>query len=106
MDEVGGTDGSVMMRNDGQLLVARSQAVYFYNVEGRGACFAFNEQHHHLAWTGKNLVVVHDTVLSNGVSNSEVKILDLNNKLEVGKEIVSNVRHVFCAWSMVFIVQG
>lgn len=58
LDENGAVEGAVLVRNDGQLLVARPQALYFYTVEGRGACFAFNEQHHHLAWTGRDLVVV------------------------------------------------
>jgi len=47
-----------MLDKDGQLLVSRPQAIYFYNVEGRGACFAFQEDHHHMASTGQNLVVV------------------------------------------------
>lgn len=58
LDETGAGDGGILIGDDGQLLVARPQALYFYTVEGRGACFAFNEQHHHLAWAGRNLVVV------------------------------------------------
>lgn len=58
MDESGAEDHCVMMKEDGQLIVSRPQALYFYNIEGRGACFAFNEDHHHLASTGQNLVVV------------------------------------------------
>ena len=58
LDEVGAEDHSVMMEENGELLVSRPQATYFYNIEGRGACFAFNEDHHHMASTGRNLVVV------------------------------------------------
>lgn len=52
------------MEDDGQLVISRPQAIYFYNIEGRGACFAFNENHHHLASTGRNLIVVRHVILT------------------------------------------
>lgn len=58
LDEAGASEGSTFVKENGQLLVARPQALYFYTVEGRGACFAFNEHHHHLSWIGQNLAVV------------------------------------------------
>eukprot|EP00210_Caulerpa_lentillifera_P001572 g1510.t1 len=106
LEETGADDNCVLMGDDGQLVVSRPQAIYFYNIEGRGACFAFNEAHHHLASTGRNLIVVHNTELETGVVLDNLKIFDLSNKLIVGERGVSNVRHVICAWGRILLVQG
>lgn len=49
---------------------------------------------------------MHETVLPNGASSSEVKFFDLGNKLVIGQKPASNVKHIISVWDMVIVVQG
>ena len=41
LDEMGAERGATALDSDGQLVVARPEAVYFYTLDGRGPCFVF-----------------------------------------------------------------
>lgn len=41
LDEMGAERGATALDSDGQLVVARPEAVYFYTPDGRGPCFVF-----------------------------------------------------------------
>ena len=41
LDEAGAAPGCSTLDSEGELVVGRSEAVYFYSPDGRGPCFVF-----------------------------------------------------------------
>lgn len=42
LDELGAVSGCACINNKNQFVVARSEAVYLYTMDGRGPCFVFD----------------------------------------------------------------
>lgn len=42
LDEMGAEAGCTTMNQEGELVVARPEAVYLYTLDGRGPCFVFD----------------------------------------------------------------
>ncbi|KAF2073113.1 hypothetical protein CYY_005582 [Polysphondylium violaceum] len=58
IDDEGGDIGSFIMSDDGSPIIARSDAIYFYTVEGRGPCFGFPGTKTKILWFRSYLVVI------------------------------------------------
>ena len=41
LDEIGADSGSTTVNPQGELVVARPEAIYLYSTDGRGPCFVF-----------------------------------------------------------------
>eukprot|EP00873_Tetraselmis_striata_P041163 jgi/Tetstr1/461427/TSEL_006537.t2 len=57
-DEGVASNNCCCLSPEGKLVVGRTQAVFFYELDGRGACFVFQGEKHHLRWLRHYLVVV------------------------------------------------
>mmetsp|Transcript_24 Transcript_24/g.67 ORF Transcript_24/g.67 Transcript_24/m.67 type:complete len:963 (-) Transcript_24:145-3033(-) len=114
-DGVAGDD-CCCLSPQGELVVGRTQAVYFYHAEGRGACFVFQGEKKHLKYLRHYLVVASGPAaaaskgLAAGIgagptSNQLVlHIQDLRNKLCAAKVEVPPVRHLAVEWGVVTAV--
>jgi hypothetical protein len=71
-------------------VVGRPEAVYFYEVDGRGPCWAFEGSKQVVAWFRGYLVVIN--------------IYDLKNKLIVYSISVGDVAHVLCEWGTIILL--
>ncbi|KAM9989103.1 hypothetical protein ACTFIY_005145 [Dictyostelium cf. discoideum] len=68
IDDEGGDIGSFLMSDDGSPIIARSDAIYFYNVDGRGPCFGFTGVKTKVLWFRSYLVVIgYDTNNTNAL---------------------------------------
>lgn len=48
LDEAGAAPGCSTLDSEGELVVGRPEAVYFYSPDGRGPCFVFEGDQHGL----------------------------------------------------------
>ena len=79
-----------------------AQAVYFYEVEGRGPCFAFDGDKKLLAWFRGYLIVVNQDA-QNPKFNSLI-IYDLKNKFIAYSENTSiAITHIVSEWGLIYI---
>ncbi|XP_064459798.1 vacuolar protein sorting-associated protein 11 homolog isoform X2 [Ornithodoros turicata] len=97
------------MKQDHQFVVGRQDAVYFYQPEGRGPCFAFEEEKVLLHWFRNYLVVVgKDTKhpLSSGQAPEKtiVSVYDIQNKFVAYSAPTPGVVDVFSEWGLLFIL--
>lgn len=92
----------------GELVVGCSDAVYLYNEEGRGACFAFaGAKQLLLSFRGYLLVVVGGGGGGGGGGHSgsaQLSVYDVANHLTAHAMKVTGVAHVLCDAAAVTIV--
>ncbi|WWC88408.1 uncharacterized protein L201_003319 [Kwoniella dendrophila CBS 6074] len=137
IDELGcGLGCAIMDWRRKEMIVARDEAIYLYNNEGRGACYAYEGPKSSIAIYQHNLIIISPpfypsansasatvrhyvskqsniTTSSNGVSNtstsdiSKVTVFDLQNKLiSYSGTYRDGVREVFCQWNGIFVFGG
>ena len=83
-------------------MVGRPEAVYFYEVDGRGPCWAFEGDKQFIAWfRGYLLVVSADPRKPN---KNDFNIYDLKNKFIAYSTSVGEVTHVLCEWGTVTLL--
>ena len=100
MDPHGCEQGCAIMSDDGDLVVGRQEAIYFYSPEGRGACLAFEGEKKLLSWFRNNLIVVG----SGNIQNlNSFNIYDMKNKLNAFSGSFQNVSHVLSEWGTIFV---
>jgi hypothetical protein len=58
LDDKGAEIGCVTQSDEGDLVIGRDEAVYFYLPDLAGACFGFEGKKQHLMWFRSYLVVV------------------------------------------------
>lgn len=86
---------------DQELIIGRSEAVYFYEVDGRGPCWAFEGEKKFIGWfRGYLLCVIADQ--RNG--KNTFNIYDLKNRLIAHSLVVKEVSHVLCEWGNIILV--
>ncbi|KAK3753540.1 hypothetical protein QZH41_018510 [Actinostola sp. cb2023] len=96
-----------------QIIVARNEALYFYQADGRGPCLAFEGDKKMITWLRGYLVVVsRDSKLQRpptGLSAETkvaniVTVYDIQNKFIAFTGTVSEVFDVLCEWGNLYIV--
>ncbi|GBG75387.1 hypothetical protein CBR_g20017 [Chara braunii] len=89
-----------------ELVLGRPEAVYFYEVEGKGPCWVFDGAKQCVAWFRGYLIVVASDARSPD-KRAALNIYDLKNKLIVFSVPIGVVEEVVMEWGMiVIIVQG
>lgn len=84
-----------------ELIIGRSEAVYFYEVDGRGPCWAFEGEKKFLGWfRGYLLCVIADQ--RNG--KNTFNVYDLKNRLIAHSIVVKEVTHMLCEWGNIILI--
>lgn len=84
-----------------ELIIGRPEAVYFYEVDGRGPCWAFEGEKKFLGWfRGYLLCVIADQRNGNYIFN----IYDLKNRLIAHSVVVKEVSHMLCEWGSIILI--
>lgn len=83
-------------------MVGRPEAVYFYEVDGRGPCWAFEGSKQFIAWFRGYLVVVSGDPRK--PNKNFLNIYDLKNKLIVYSNSVGDVAHILCEWGTIILL--
>lgn len=86
-----------------ELIIGRPEAVYFYEVDGRGPCWAFEGEKKFLGWfRGYLLCVIADQ--RNG--KNTFNIYDLKNHLIAHSLVVKEVSHMLCEWGNIILIMA
>lgn len=101
IDHIGCNNNAVTMSDHLELIIGRPEAVYFYEVDGRGPCWAFDGEKRFLGWfRGYLLCVIGDQRSSRNTFN----IYDLKNKLIAHSMVVGEVSHMLCEWGYIILI--
>ncbi|PPS10948.1 hypothetical protein GOBAR_AA09695 [Gossypium barbadense] len=101
LDQIGCNVNSVAMSDRSELIIGRPEAVYFYEVDGRGPCWAFEGEKKFLGWyRGYLLCVIADQ--RNG--KNTFNIYDLKNRLIAHSLVVKEVSHMLCEWGNIILI--
>ncbi|XP_062107206.1 vacuolar protein-sorting-associated protein 11 homolog [Humulus lupulus] len=102
LDQIGSIV-NVAMSDRSELIVGRPEAVYFYEVDGRGPCWAFEGEKKFLGWfRGYLLCVIADQ--RNG--KNTFNIYDLKNRLIAHSLVVKEVSHMLCEWGNIILIMS
>ncbi|CAA2989518.1 Vacuolar protein-sorting-associated protein 11 homolog [Olea europaea subsp. europaea] len=89
------------MTDRSELIIGRSEAVYFYEVDGRGPCWAFEGEKKFVVWfRGYLLCVIADQRTGKNTFN----IYDLKNHLIAHSLAVKEVSHMLCEWGNIILI--
>ncbi|XP_070533237.1 vacuolar protein sorting-associated protein 11 homolog [Ptychodera flava] len=100
---------------DLQFVVARNEAVYFYQPDGRGPCLAFEGEKLLVQWYRGYLVVVsreNKTIPRTAPGPSAarnmnvVNVYDIQNKFIAYSSPVADVIDVLCEWGSLYVLTG
>lgn len=101
LDQIGCESSAVAMSDRLDLIVGRPEAVYFYEVDGRGPCWAFDGVKKFVGWfRGYLLCVITDQRSNKDTFN----VYDLKNRLIAHSMVVGNVSHMLCEWGNIFLI--
>ncbi|KAL6570476.1 Vacuolar protein sorting-associated protein 11 [Orobanche gracilis] len=101
LDHIGSEIATVAMSDCLELIIGRPEAVYFYEVDGRGPCWAFEGEKKFLGWfRGYLLCVIADP--RTGTNNFNV--FDLRNHLVAYSIAVHEVSHMLCEWGNILLI--
>ncbi|CAK9180414.1 unnamed protein product [Ilex paraguariensis] len=85
----------------GELIIGRPEAVYFYEVDGRGPCWAFEGEKKFLGWFhGYLLCVIADQRNSMNTFN----IYDLKNRLIAHSIVIEEVSQMLSEWGNIILI--
>lgn len=102
LDDQGCEAGCCVMSDDDNMVLGKPEAVYFYESEGRGPCFALEGQKTILTWFRTYLVIVGSDP-ANPKFNS-FNIYDLRNKFIAYTGSFQGIKQVVAEWGSIFIV--
>ncbi|CAM6025247.1 unnamed protein product [Sphagnum balticum] len=102
LDQLGAEGQCVAMSDNQDLVVGRTEAVYFYEVDGRGPCWAFEGEKQFIAWFRGYLLVVTSDVRR--PSKNVLNIYDLKNKFIAFSTSIGEVGHILCEWGTVTLL--
>ncbi|KAG8642183.1 vacuolar protein-sorting-associated protein 11 homolog [Manihot esculenta] len=101
LDQIGSNVNSVTMSDRSELIIGRPEAVYFYEVDGRGPCWAFEGEKKFLGWfRGYLLCVIADQRSGKDTFN----VYDLKNRLIAHSLAVKEVSHILCEWGNIILI--
>ncbi|XP_047307457.1 vacuolar protein-sorting-associated protein 11 homolog [Impatiens glandulifera] len=102
LDEIGSSAASAMSDRS-ELIIGRPEAIYFYEVDGRGPCWAFEGEKRFLGWfRGYLLCIIEDP--RSGITT--FNIYDLKNRLIAHSLIVKEVSHMLCEWGSIILIMN
>lgn len=102
LDQLGCDGRCVTMSDNQDLVIGLKEAVYFYDADGRGPCWAFEGEKHFVGWfRGYLLIVIAD---QRSPEKKVFNIYDLKNKLIAYSSPIGDVAHVHCEWGNVIIL--
>lgn len=103
LDQIGCVFNAVTMRDHQDLIIGRPEAVYFYEVDGRGPCWAFEGEKKFIGWfRGYLLCVIADQRSSKNTFN----VYDLKNRLIAHSMVVGDVSHMLCEWGNIILIMN
>ncbi|CAA7024237.1 unnamed protein product [Microthlaspi erraticum] len=103
LDHIGSGVNTVTMSDRAELIVGRPEAVYFYEVDGRGPCWAFEGEKKFMGWfRGYLLCVIADPKTGTNVFN----VYDLRNRLIAYSLVVDKVSNMLCEWGNVILISA
>lgn len=103
LDQIGCDINSVAMSDRLELIIGRPEAVYFYEVDGRGPCWAFEGEKKFLGWfRGYLLCVITDQRTGKNTFN----VYDLKNRLIAHSIAVGEVSHMLCEWGNIILIMS
>ncbi|CAI0383530.1 unnamed protein product [Linum tenue] len=103
LDQIGSSVNSVAMSDRSELIIGRPEAVYFYEVDGRGPCWAFEGEKKFMGWfRGYLLCVISDQ--RNG--KDTFNVYDLKNRLIAHSIVVKEVSHMLCEWGNIILIMS
>ncbi|KAL8144386.1 hypothetical protein V2J09_017418 [Rumex salicifolius] len=103
LDYIGCHVNGVAMSDRSELIIGRPEAVYFYEDDGRGPCWAFEGEKKFVGWfRGYLLCVVADQ--RNG--KNTFNVYDLKNRLIAHSMVVDEVSHVLCEWGNIILLMS
>ncbi|OAY83369.1 vacuolar protein-sorting-associated protein 11 homolog [Ananas comosus] len=103
LDQIGCEVNAVAMSDRQDLIIGRPEAVYFYDVDGRGPCWAFDGEKKFLGWfRGYLLCVIGDQRTGKNTFN----IYDLKNRLIAHSMSIGEVSHLFCEWGYIILIMA
>lgn len=101
LDQIGSGVNSVTMSDRSELIIGRPEAVYFYEVDGRGPCWAFEGEKKLVGWfRGYLLCVIADQRTGKHTFN----IYDLKNRLIAHSALVKDVSHMLYEWGNIILI--
>ncbi|VVA98335.1 unnamed protein product [Arabis nemorensis] len=101
LDHIGSSVNTVTMSDRSELIVGRPEAVYFYEVDGRGPCWAFEGEKKFMGWfRGYLLCVIADPKNGTNVFN----VYDLRNRLIAYSLVVDKVSNMLCEWGNIILI--
>uniref|UniRef100_A0A1D1XE62 Vacuolar protein sorting-associated protein 11 homolog n=1 Tax=Anthurium amnicola TaxID=1678845 RepID=A0A1D1XE62_9ARAE len=102
LDHIGCDANGVAMSDHLDLIVGRPEAVYFYEVDGRGPCWAFEGEKKFLGWFRGYLLCV----ISDQNSKNTFNIYDLKNRLIAHSMAVGDVSHMISEWGNIVLLMS
>ncbi|KAK9741925.1 hypothetical protein RND81_03G138000 [Saponaria officinalis] len=103
LDQLGNFSKSVAMSDRLELIVGRPEAVFFYEDDGRGPCWAFEGEKKFLGWfRGYLLCVISDQRSGKDTFN----IYDLKNRLIAHSVVVGEVSFMVCEWGNINLIMA
>lgn len=93
-----------VMSNRGEMVLGRPEAVYFYECDGRGPCFAFEGNKRRLFWFRSYLIIVGQDTAATQKAFNTLTIYDLSNKFIAYSATFNNVVQVVSEWGSVYII--
>lgn len=105
-DTTGCESGCNTMSNDGDMVIATREGVWFFKPEGKGECFAFEGKKVMVSWFRTYLVVISiDFNRSNNIQQI-ITIYDLKNKYIAYRFASDKVQvlHIIQEWGSLFIM--
>ncbi|XP_047333896.1 vacuolar protein-sorting-associated protein 11 homolog [Impatiens glandulifera] len=102
LDQIG-SSASTAMSDRSELIIGRPEAIYFYEVDGRGPCWAFEGEKRFLGWfRGYLLCIIEDQRSGTNIFN----IYDLKNRLIAHSLIIEEVSHMLCEWGNIILIMN
>ena len=84
-----------------ELIIGQDEAVYFYEVDGRGPCWAFEGEKKFIGWfRGYLLCVIADQRSGKNAFN----IYDLKNRLIAHSLVIKEVSQMLCEWGNIILI--
>ncbi|KAM7503746.1 hypothetical protein LguiB_002650 [Lonicera macranthoides] len=101
LDQIGCNVCSVAMSDRLEFIIGRPEAIYFYEVDGRGPCWAFEGEKKFLGWFRGYLICV---VADQRNDTNTFNVYDLKNRLIAHSIVVKEVSHMLCEWGNIILI--
>ncbi|KAL5977230.1 Vacuolar protein sorting-associated protein 11 [Asimina triloba] len=103
LDQIGCDVNSVTMRDHQELIIGRPEAIYFYEIDGRGPCWAFEGEKKFLGWFRGYLLCV---IVDSRSRRNTFNVYDLKNRLIAQSLAVGEVSHMLCEWGYIILIMN